>query len=72
MDKVLIWIGFLLASILVIENMLGNSNRAILFLEKWVSSWKVILVWIIIWIMIWYWIRGLMIKREEKKLDYDF
>ncbi len=63
---ILIWV--LLASVLVIENMVVWMIWY-LFLDPWANVGIVVFVAVIIWIMIWYWIKWNMTDNNND--DYD-
>ena len=70
LNKLLIWIWFLLAAILIIENMV-LWQYAILFLDRWANSWTVAFVSTLIWIWMWYWIRWIIFDRKNIVEDSD-
>lgn len=68
---ILIWI--LLASVLVIENMVLWMIWY-LFLDSSANVWIIILVAVFIWISIWYWFRWNLSKKSwyDEENEYDF
>lgn len=61
---VLIWI--LLASVLIIENMVVPFQG---FIFLWVSTtWVLSMFSILIWIMIWFWVHWMMMNKDQ---EYD-
>lgn len=72
-DKVLIWGGILLGSILIIENIV-NSAGAYLFLD-YTNTWTVVFVSVLIWVAMWFWFKWFMNREtttNEEENDYNF
>lgn len=62
MNKILMWISFLLWSILVIVNYI--SAQPILFINR-ADNWTVVFIAILIWVMAWVWIKWFLNEKSS-------
>lgn len=66
MNKILIWVSFLLWTILVIVNSI--SVQPMLFISA-AGNWTVVFVSIVIWIMGWFWIKWILNERSKENYN---
>ena len=71
MNKIFVFLGIALWSILIIENMV-IWIPAYVFIDNSSTGWMLSLVSIIIWVFIWYWLNWMIWNKDWDDDNYDF
>lgn len=69
MNKILMWVSFLLSTILIIVNFAAG-NWSVHLIIKWSNSpWILAILWICIWLVAWFALKGFL--NEKWSDNYD-